>query len=131
MIIHYNQLRMISEKKFKTILKKNFKLLQVWFYENHLVLNPGKCDYLTISKGIASESIELIMKTLQAEAKQKVLGIIIYKDLNFKSHAKSIIKTANQKLRALIRVAPFMINFNKKVVVNCFVKGQFSYCPLL
>ena len=31
-----------------TVLKKNFELLQVWFYENHMVLNPEKCHYLII-----------------------------------------------------------------------------------
>ena len=31
-------------EEFKTNLKKNFKLLLVWLYENHMVLNPEKCD---------------------------------------------------------------------------------------
>ena len=63
-----------------------------------MVLNPGK----------------LGEKVLYAEAEQKLLGIIIDKDLNFQSDTKSIIKTANQKLSALIRVAPFMTDFIKK-----------------
>ena len=29
-------------KKVKPSLKKNFELLQVWFYENHMVLNTGE-----------------------------------------------------------------------------------------
>ena len=64
-------------KEVKTMLKKNFELLQVWFYENHMVLNPGKCYYLIINKDIANECIELGKKTLHAEAEQKLLGIII------------------------------------------------------
>ena len=118
-------------KEVKTILKKNFELLQGWFYENHMVLNPGKCQYLIINKDIINESIELGEKILHAEAEQALLGIIIDKDLNFQSQSKSIIKTANQKLSALIRVAPFMTDFNKKVLFNSFFKGQFNYCPLL
>ena len=59
------------------MLKKNFELLQGWFYENHMVLNPGKCHYLIINKDITNESIELGKKTLHAEAEQKLLGIII------------------------------------------------------
>ena len=62
-------------KEVKTILKKNFELLQGWFYENHMVVNPGKCHYLIIDKDI-NESIELDGKILP-------LGIIIDKDLNF------------------------------------------------
>ena len=118
-------------KEVKTILKKNFELLQGWFYENYMVLNPGKCHYLIINNDIINASIELGEKILYAEAEQKLLGIIIDKDLNFQSHTKSIIKTANQKLSALIRVAPFMTDFNKKVIFNSFFKGQFNYCPLL
>ena len=56
---------------------------------------------------------------------------MIDKDLNFQSHTKSIIKAANQKLSALIRVAPLMTDFNKKVILSFFIKGQFNHCPLL
>ena len=30
-------------KEIITMLKNNFEHLQEWFYENHMVLNPGKC----------------------------------------------------------------------------------------
>ena len=82
----------------KTMLKKNFELLKGWFYVNHMVLNPEKCHYLTINKDITNESIELGKKTLHAKAEQKLLGIIIDKDVNFQSHTRSIIKTTNQNL---------------------------------
>ena len=72
------------------------------FYDNHMVLNPGKRHYLIIDKDIANEFIELGKKTLHAEAEQKLLGITIDKDLKFPSHTKSIVKAANQKLSALI-----------------------------
>ena len=32
-------------------------------------------------------------------------------------------------LKSLIRVAPWMNDFNKKVTFNSFIKGQFSYSP--
>ena len=90
-----------------------------------------KIHYLLINKDIANESNGLGNKTLHAEAKQKLLGLKIDKDLNFQSYTKSIIQTANQKLSAFIRVAPLMTDFNKKVIFNLFIKGQFNYCPLL
>ena len=112
----HNSLYFIKDyfKEVKIILKKNFVLLTGWFYENNMVLNPGKCHYLVINKDIAIESIELDGKILHAEAEQKLLVIIIDKDLNCQNHTKSIIKTANQKLSALLRVAPFMTDFKKK-----------------
>ena len=54
-------------KEVKTMLKKKFKLFQGWFYENHMVLNLGKCHYLITNKDIANESIELGKKTLHVE----------------------------------------------------------------
>ena len=98
------------------MLKQSSELLQGWFYENHMVLNLGKCHYVIINKDIANESIELGKKTLHAEAEQKLLGNILNKDLNFERHTKSIIKAANQKLSPLVRVAPLMTDFNKKVI---------------
>ena len=88
-----NSLYLIEDnfKEVKTMLKKNFELLQGWFYENHMVLNPGKCHNLIINKDITNESIELVKKALHAEVEEKLLGIIIDKDLNFQSHARSII----------------------------------------
>ena len=73
-------------KEIKSILKKNFVPLQFWFFENLMVLNPGKCHCLLINKDIAKKSIELGNKTLYAETKQKLFGLIIYKDLNFRNH---------------------------------------------
>ena len=63
-------------KEVKTMLEKNFELLQGWFYENHMVLNPGKCHDLITNKDITNESIELGKKTLHGEAEYKLLGII-------------------------------------------------------
>ena len=83
-----------------------------------MVLNPGKCHYFTVNKGIANECFELGKKTLHAEAEQKFRCTIIDKD--FQSYKKSIIKTANQKSSALFRAATFMTDFNKKVIFNSF-----------
>ena len=71
-----------------------------------MVLNLGKCHYLIINKDITNESIELGKKTLHAEAEQKLLRIIIDKDLS-----------------ALIRAAPLMTDFNKKNYLTPLLKG--------
>ena len=76
----------------KTTLKKNFELLQVWFFENGKVQNPGKCRYLVITKDIANESIKLGKKALHAGVEQELLGIIIDYCLNFQNRTKSITK---------------------------------------
>ena len=42
-----------------------------------------------------------------------------------------IIKIANKKESALIKVAPFMTSFYEKVIFNSFIRRQFNYPPLL
>ena len=48
--------------------------------------------------GKQEQNLILLVEAVNAEAEQKLLGIIIDKDLNFQSHTKSILKAANQKL---------------------------------
>ena len=81
------------------------------------------------NKGTANESIKLGKKTLHAEAQQKLLGRIIDKDLKFQNHAKSIVKIANQKLSTLIRVVPFITDFNNKVLFNSLLKASSIIAP--
>ena len=101
------------------------------FHENDRVLNPGKGQYLIRNKDTTNESIKLGKKTLQAETEQKLLGKIIDNDFKFQNHTKSVIKTVNQ---TLIRVAPFMIYLNNKVLFNSFLKASsiiLLYCECL
>ena len=70
-----------------------------------MALYSEKYHYLIIKKDIANDSIDLGKKTLHAEAEQKLLGIIIDKDLKFESVKKLIIKQLI-KSNPLIRVAP-------------------------
>ena len=52
----------------------------MWFYENHMVLNPEKCYFLIINKDIANESVELSKNTVHDEAEKKTID----NDLTFK-----------------------------------------------
>ena len=68
-----------------------------------MILNLRKWQYLKLNKDISNECIELDKKALHAEVDQN-LDIMKNEDLNLQSHANLILKTANQKLSALIRV---------------------------
>ena len=123
-------------KDVKTIVKKNFKLVQVQFYKNRMVQNPEKFHYLITTKDTSNESIKLAKKTLHAEAEKKHLGKIIDKDLKFQNHAKSIIKKGNQKLITLIRVVPIITDLNNKFLFNSLLNASsiivsYSECLVL
>ena len=43
----------------KENLEINFLIMQKWFYENHMVLNPGKCHCLVLGNRSNSDTINL------------------------------------------------------------------------
>ena len=51
--------------------------------------------------------------------------------MNFQSHIDSICKKTNQKLNALFRVSSFMSVDKLSLLINSFIRSQFSYCPLI
>ena len=128
-----NSLYLVEDnlKDVKTIVKKNFKLVQVQFYKNRMVLNPGKFHYLITNKDTSNESIKLGKKTLHPEAEQKLLGKIKDKDLIFQNRTKSIIKKGNQKLITLIRAVPCITDLNNKVLFNSLLKACSIIVPYL
>ena len=60
----------------------------------------------------------------------KLLGVSIDNKLKFDKHVLNIIKKANSKLNALLRMTKFMAFRKKRTLYKAFVKSQFKYCPL-
>ena len=63
--------------------------------------------------------------------REKLLGIVIDKNLKFDEHVTSLCKKASQKLHALARVSKFMNIEQRKKIMNAFISSQFGYCPLV
>ena len=56
--------------------------------------------------------------------------ILIDNKLTFDPHVEQLCKKATQKLHALKRIVQYMSIKQKKLVMNTFIKSQFSYSPL-
>ena len=61
---------------------------------------------------------------------EKILGLKIDSNLNFRDHIESICKKTGAKLNALTRIANHMPFQKRKVLVNTLFTSQFSYFPL-
>ena len=109
----------------KENLKINFLIMQKWFYENHMVLNPGKCHYLVLGNRSNSDTTNLNGTKLASSSYEKLLGILIDRD----KHVKSLCRKAGQKLNALARVSNYLTHDQKRLFLNSIIKSQFSYCP--
>ena len=105
--------------------------MQKWFYENHMVLNPGKCHYLVLGNISNSDTIDLNGTKLASSSYEKLLGILIDRYLSFDKHIKSLCRKAGQKLNTLARISNYLTHDQKRLLLNSIIKSQFSYCPLI
>ena len=115
----------------KENLKINFLIMQNCFYENYMVLNPAKCHYLVLGNRSNSNQINLNGTKLASSSFEKLLGILIDRDLSFDKHIRSLCWKAGQKLNALARISNYLIHGQKRLLLNSITKSQFSYCPLI
>ena len=120
-----------DENKIMQDLLQDFTNLSNWFYENYLVLNADKCHFMTL--GFKSPLPNFIFKkeVIKNSPEEKILGITIDNKLTFESHLETICKVANQKLNALCRLSKFTSPYQRYLLVNSYIKSQFSYCPLI
>ena len=112
-------------------LKQDFSKISKWFYKNVMILNPDKCYCLFVGFQDGQHYFSYDNITIKNVSEEKILDITINNKLTFKSHLKNICKKANQKLNALARITKFTSPFQRKTLLNSFIKSQFSYCPLI
>ena len=106
-----------------------------WFSQNGMVLNEDKHQFMILesSKSIRNEEarVNVCGKRVIETNKGKLLGITIDNHLNMKDHIKNICKQASNKLNALARIANYLDENKRKVLMNSFVISQFNYCPII
>ena len=113
-------------------LRQDFSILSNWFYDNYMVLNPGKC-YFILFVVKENEQFDLICYDiiLKHSSHGKSLGVTIGKKLCFDEHIINICKTANKKINALSRINHYMKENQKEILLSSFLISHLSYCPLI
>ena len=77
-----------------------------WFNGNSMEANPDK--YHILLPGNDSRRITIGNETISSSECEKLLGIKIDSNLNFKEDIESLFKKASQKINALSRLASSM-----------------------
>ena len=106
------------------VLEKMFH----WFSANHLVANAGKCHLLTTSK--TTVDIHISNTEILNKERVKLLGLNLEVRLNFDFYVNTFEK-ASKKYHALARVCSYMNKNTRRILMNAFIKSQFSNCPLV
>ena len=101
----------------------DFMILQKWFRENHMVLNPGKCCYIVIGDDVPSNKTKLNNNEIASFHDEQILGTLLDRKFNFDSYIISLCKKAGQKLSALARINHYLLQITKSSYFNSGVKS--------
>ncbi len=104
-----------------------------WFNSNHMTANPSKFQSMIVGKNDNQIKEFQINNNFKINVSNEVtlLGIQIDQQLKFDSHIDNICKKAAMQLNAIKRLARFMGNKERQVIVNSFILCHFNYCPLI
>ena len=82
----------------QSILKQNVMFLQKWFHGNYIVLNPGKCYYMTFGLNTTKNEFVLADGTIVLSAEEYAVSeITIYSSLTFYSQLNQLCKKVANK----------------------------------
>ena len=113
-------------------LEDDFMILYLWFHENHMTLNPGKCHYMVIGGRDLSHEIMLSNSKIISSNEEKLLGIFLDSELIFQSHIGSLCRKASQEIKSLARLKNFLTSDQRNLLLlDTVIKSQFTYCPLI
>ena len=87
-----------------------------------MILNPEKFHYLVLGNRSNSDTINLNGTKLASSSYEKLLGILIDRDLSFDKHIKSLCRTAGQKLNAIARISNYVTHDPKRLLPNSIIK---------
>ena len=113
-----------------TQLEEDSQTLLEWVTNNALKANPDKFHLLSSS---CDDNISIHVDQFQIYNSQyeKLLGVVIDRDLKFDEHVSRLCKKASQKLHALARVSKYMNIEQRRKIMKAFISSQFGYCPLV
>ena len=111
-------------------LQSDLKIALKWFKYNQMMANPGKFQFMILSKNTINKSITISNKTIESSKSVKLLGLIIDNKLNFGTHINNICKVASAKIKGLGGIRSRLNLSRAKILYNSFILSQFNYCCL-
>ena len=119
-------------------LKSETEIVLEWFKLNEMKSNSDKCHMIIAENehrpAYTSNTfiyLEKEKQLLQNEEDVKLLGVWIDDKMTFEKHVRTLLKKANQKLHALMRVAKYISEDKLRTIMKTFIESQFNYCPLV
>ena len=92
-----------------TQLEECCELVIAWFQNNYMKLNTDKGHLLVAEYKFEHTWVRVGTDKIWEDHSVKLIGVSIENDLKFDKHALDVIKKANSKLSALLRLTKFMV----------------------
>ena len=78
-----------NKDEIKSILSSDFRLVNYWFYEHFIVLNPEKSHFMCLGKNIDdTETLRFNDLTPKNSEEVEILGITLDRSMGFNTHNK-------------------------------------------
>ena len=96
-----------NSEQVKQLLRGDFQIVTVWFYENYMILNLVKCHFMCLGQKTEKETFFSNNTEMKINSKGKILGIVFDNKHEFKIN-KNLYKRASQKIWALSRLINYL-----------------------
>ena len=127
----YKCSKSVDEAKQK--IESQCTLIIRWFVNNFMKMNAGKCHAIVPSKDPIEDNFTVSIDNTSIISKEEVslLGVTLNDNLNFNSHISKICKEASKRINTLLRIAKYLNDSQKNMILNSFFYSHFNYCPLV
>ena len=102
-----------------------------WFESNYMKLNEEKCHFLLSGHKYEHLYVTVGDAKIWESYSKNILGITIDREFKFIEYIEKVLSKAGSKLTALGRMSHILPFSKMKLLLESFVKSQFSYCPLV
>ena len=112
-------------------LEYDTKSAIIWFEANYMKLNQGKCHFMLADNTPESLWVKVEENLIWESSHEKLLELIIDKNLDIEKHLTILCKKVSGKVSALARMVKILPFDKKRLLLKTFVESRFSYCPLI
>ena len=111
-------------------------MVQRWFQENGLLLNPDKSEAILLGTGqrlasIELRSVDIAGAQIELSANIKSLGVTIDSKLSFDQHVRNICKSSYSNIRALRYIRSSLTRDTAASIASAIVSTRLDYCNSL
>ena len=104
------------------MILSDFRAVNNWFYESFMILNYGKCHFMSIGKDPHEEDVFYYNNlTFKNSNEEEILGVTIDRKLTFHKHILKMCRKAGQTLNNLLRLSVYL-DTNFQVLMTEFYK---------